>query len=147
MCVLHVLSLHTSTCSRKPKGGTNPPVVLSTRALMVGAAAVTVIAAVPVCPSLVAVMVTGPPAVTPVTSPVDETVAMAASLVVHVTVRPVSTFPAASVVVAVNCTVAPTSTVAVPGLTDTDATGAAVAVTGTAAAPPPHHQPALAAAV
>ncbi len=102
---------------------------------MVGAAAVTVIAAVPVCPSLVAVMVTGPPAVTPVTSPVDETVAMAALLVVHVTVRPVSTFPAASVVVAVNCTVAPTFTVAVPGLTDTDVTGAAVAVTVIAAVP------------
>jgi len=102
---------------------------------MVGAAAVTVIAAVPVCPSLVAVMVTGPPAVTPVTSPLDETVAMDALLVVHVTVRPVSTFPAASVVVAVNCTVAPTFTVAVPGLTDTDVTGAAVAVTVIAAVP------------
>src|SRR6266508_402036 len=99
---------------------------------MVGAAAVTVIAAVPVCPSLVAVMVTGPPAVTPVTSPLDETVAMDALLVVHVTVRPVSTFPAASCVVAVSCTVAPTAT----------ATGAgAVTVIGTRGSIPPNHKP------
>ena len=52
---------------------------------------VTVTAAVPLFPAIVAVMVTGPPAATPVTNalcdPVamGETVAMAALLVVHVT--------------------------------------------------------------
>jgi len=93
---------------------------------------VTVIAAVPLCPSLVAVIVAGP-AATPVTSPVDETVATALLLVVHVTARPVSTFPDASFVVAVSCTVAPTLTVAIAGLTVTDATGA----DGVVVPPPP----------
>src|SRR5260370_6395884 len=89
---------------------------------------VTVTADVPLWPSLVAVIVTGPPAAVPVTSPVAETVAMVASLVAHVTVRPVSGLPPASFGVAVSCTVAPTAMLAVAGVTATDATGTGVTV-------------------
>ncbi len=60
---------------------------------------------VPVFPSLVAVIVTGPPRALPVTSPAASTVAIVASLVCHVTARPVSGLPFASFGVAVNCTV------------------------------------------
>src|SRR5688572_19936962 len=62
---------------------------------------VTVTVAVPVFPSLVAVIVAvpGPAAVT---TPVDDTVATAALLVDHATARPVSTLFAASRVVAVS---------------------------------------------
>ena len=69
------------------------------------AASVTVIADVPVFVSLVAVIVTGPPAVTAVTRPLPSTVATAALLVLHVTARPVSTLPAASLVTAESCCV------------------------------------------
>src|SRR6266496_2609052 len=65
-------------------------------------AAVIVSAAVPLWPSLVAVIVAGPPA-TPVASPLPLTTATAVLLLAHVTVRPVSVFPAASLVTAVNC--------------------------------------------
>jgi hypothetical protein len=109
-----------------------------TSMLTANGAPATLIAAVPVLPSLVAVIVTGPPAAMPVTSPVDETVAIA-PLLVHVTSRPVSTFPAASVVVAVSCTVAPTTTIAVAGVTVTDATGTVPdGVDGPVPLPPPH---------
>ena len=60
-----------------------------------GGGAVTVMVAVPVRPSLVAVMV-AEPAATPVTSPLAETVATPLALVVHATGRPVSTLPPAS---------------------------------------------------
>src|SRR2546423_3293010 len=70
----------------------------------------TVKAAVPVCPSLVAVIVADP-AVTPVTSPLPFTVARLVLLLIHITVRPVNTLPAASFRVAVSCTVLPASTV------------------------------------
>jgi hypothetical protein len=82
---------------------------------------VTVTVAVPLFPSLVAVMV-AVPAATPVTSPLPLTVAAALLLVAQVTTRPVSAFPAESRGVAVSCTVAPTATLAVPGLTATVAT-------------------------
>src|SRR2546422_404295 len=88
----------------------------------------TVTAALPVFPSLVAVIVTAP-AATPVTSPVEDTVATAGALDVQVTDRPESTLPAASFSVAVSCTVAPTSTTAVTGLITTDATGTFATVT------------------
>lgn len=65
---------------------------------------VTVIVAVPVTPSLVAVMVTAPVS-TPVTSPVEETVARAVFELAHVMNRPVSAVPLASFGVAVSCTV------------------------------------------
>jgi hypothetical protein len=53
----------------------------------------TAIKDVPVFVSLVAVIVTGPPAATPVTRPVASTVATALLLELHVTVLPVSTLP------------------------------------------------------
>src|SRR5262245_21663419 len=89
----------------------------------------TVIAAVPVFPSLVARTVTGPPARTPVTTPALSTVARVASLVVHVTVRPASTLPFASFSVAVSATVAPRITLAGAGVTSTVATGTGTSVT------------------
>src|SRR2546430_5859918 len=87
---------------------------------------VTVMAAVPLCPSLVAVIV-AVPATWPVTSPVALTVATLVLLDAHVTERPVSALPVASLGVAVNCSVAPTGTVAEPGVTLTDATGGGAA--------------------
>src|SRR2546428_11020283 len=90
-------------------------------------------APVPLCPPPVAVPVAWP-AATPVASPVKFTVAAAGLLVAQVPVRPVSTFPAASLVVAVSCTVTPTGTVA--GATVSDATGTGGGtVTVTAAVP------------
>src|SRR2546425_1423673 len=56
---------------------------------------VTVIADVPLFPSLVAVIVADPGA-TPLTSPVASTVAVATALVVQAMARPVSTLPLAS---------------------------------------------------
>src|SRR2546422_10970864 len=64
--------------------------------------AFTVTAELPLFPSLVAVMVAGPPAALPVTRPFASTVARVASLVPHVTVRPVSGVPAGSFGVAVS---------------------------------------------
>src|SRR5690349_15908312 len=87
-----------------------------------GGGLVTVMAALPLCPSLVAVMVPEP-AVTPVTNPLPLTVAMDPLLLVQTIERPVSTFPDASLVVAPSCTVWPASTLADAGLTVTVATG------------------------
>src|SRR6266566_2886816 len=91
--------------------------------------ALTVTAELPLLPSLVAVIVTGPPGALPVTRPFASTVARVASLVPHVTLRPVSGLPAASFGVAVSCSVAPTTTLAGDGVTSTEATGAGVTVT------------------
>src|SRR2546430_3726387 len=79
--------------------------------------------AVPLFPSLVAVIVAAPPAA-PVPTPLALPAATPAALVPHAIVRPVSTFPLASFRLAVSCTVAPTGTLADAGLTTTDATGA-----------------------
>src|SRR2546430_16738500 len=84
--------------------------------------AATVIAAVPLCPSLVAVIVADP-AATPVTSPLLLTVAAAVLLLCQVTVRPASELPFASLGVAVSGYVLPSFTVADAGVTVTDATG------------------------
>src|SRR6266571_5325082 len=81
---------------------------------------VTVIAAVPLLPSLVAVIVAGPAAL-PVTTPLALTVATAVLLLAQVTVRPLSGFPLASFGVAVSCTVWPICT-------DAAATGTLVTV-------------------
>ncbi len=62
---------------------------------------VTVIAALPLCPSLVAVIV-ALPAPTPVTSPLPLTLATAGALLAHVTTRPDSGLPLASFGVAVS---------------------------------------------
>src|SRR2546428_57365 len=82
---------------------------------------VTVTADVPLCPSLVAVMV-AEPTVTPVTRPLELTVATEVLLLDQVTVRPDSGFPFASLGVARSCTVCPTWIAAVAGLTLTEAT-------------------------
>src|SRR5207245_5297821 len=82
----------------------------------------------PACPSLTAVIVAAPGA-TPVTSPCSFTVATPAWLLDQVTARLLSTFPPASLSVAPSCTVCPTVTLAAPGTTATDATGAGMIVT------------------
>src|SRR6266567_243891 len=94
---------------------------------------VTVMAAVALLPSLVAVTF-AEPAATAVTSPLPSTVATPAASVDHVMTRPVRTLPTASWSVAVICCVAPTPTVAAAGLTLPDATGAGFTVM--AALPP-----------
>src|SRR6266581_208663 len=88
----------------------------------------TVTLVVPLCPSLVAVIVTAP-AATPVTSPAADTVAIAGFELAHATTRPVSTFPAASLVTALSCTVPPTYRFGAAGLTVTAATGTRLTVT------------------
>src|SRR2546422_610900 len=93
-----------------------------------GLPAVTVTAAVPLCPSLVAVMVTVPIA-TPVTRPPVDTVAIAGALDAQVTIRPLSGLPFASSGVAVSWPHCPTWIPAVAGLTLTDATGGGFTVT------------------
>jgi len=87
-------------------------------------ASVTVIEDVPVFVSLVAVMVVVP-AATAVTNPFTSTVAAAGLLEIHVTTRPVSTTPFASLVTALSCCVGvtPTTKLADPGVTPTVATG------------------------
>src|SRR5437762_14142173 len=84
-------------------------------------------AAVPLWPSLVAVIV-AEPATFAVTSPVPVTVATGVLLLDHATGRPVSTVPFASFRVAVSCCVCPTGTLADAGLTVTDATGTPLTV-------------------
>src|SRR5207249_6480209 len=64
----------------------------------------TVMLAVPLCPSLVAVIVAGP-AAAPVTKPLPVTLATDVLLLAHVTVRPDNGVPFASFGVAVSCTV------------------------------------------
>src|SRR6266481_2672912 len=88
---------------------------------------VTVTVALPVFPSLVAVIV-AVPAATPLTSPLLLTVAILVLLLAHVTVRPVSAVPAESFGLAVSCAVCPTVRLAVAGATATAATGTAVTV-------------------
>src|SRR5439155_12082173 len=87
----------------------------------------TVIPAVLLLPSLVAVMVAEPSAA-PVTWPLGLTVATLVSPLAHVTVRPVRVAPAESFGVAVSGMVCPTRMLAVAGETATDATGTVVTV-------------------
>ena len=102
---------------------------------------VTVIAAAPLCPSLAAVTVAAP-GPTPLTSPLPFTVSTAALLVAHVITRPFRELPRASLGVAVSCTVRPTCTAAVTGVTATEAT--ATCLTAIAAVP---FRPSLAAVI
>src|SRR5438034_676583 len=97
-------------------------------------AAVTLISAVPLWPSLVAVIV-AEPAATLVTSPLAFTVATAGVLLAHVTTRPDSGLPLTSLGVAASCTVWPACIVADPGVTPTDATGTGAGLTVITAAP------------
>ena len=91
-------------------------------------AAATVSTAVPLFPSLVAVIV-AVPAPTPVTRPPVDTAAVPRALDAQVVSRPESGRPFASSGVAVSWTVSPTWMAAVAGLTLTDATGTGVTVT------------------
>src|SRR5205807_6977078 len=83
----------------------------------------TVMPAVPLCPSLVAVIV-AEPAAPPLTSPVPLTVATDVLLLAQVTTRPASGLPLASFGVAVSCTVCPADT-------EADAALTVIALTGT----------------
>ena len=89
---------------------------------------VTVTVAVPLFPSLVAVIV-AEPAARPVTNPLALTVARPELLLAHVTTRPLRAAPVESTGVAVSSTVCPTIVLADAGLTLTEATGTAVTVT------------------
>src|SRR5438034_9043995 len=82
----------------------------------------------PLFRSLVAVIV-AVPGVTPDTSPLLLTVATVVLELDHVTVRPESGFPPASLGVPVSCTVWPACTEAEGGVTSTVATGTFVTVT------------------
>src|SRR5256884_8999047 len=75
----------------------------------------TVTAALPVLPSLVAVIVTAP-AATPVTSPVADTMATPGALDAQAMARPDNTFPAASVAVAASGRLPPPNTAAGVGV-------------------------------
>src|SRR6266513_1581451 len=83
---------------------------------------VTVIAAVPLLPSLVAVIVADP-ASTAVTRPVALTVATPGALLAQFTERPSSGVPLASCGMAASCTVAPRTMLATEGFSVTEATG------------------------
>src|SRR5437899_209537 len=100
---------------------------VSELALQPGGRPCTVTVALPLCPSLVAVIV-AEPAAAPVTEPLLVTVATEALLLDQDTTRPDSGVPFASFGVATSCTVAPTKTDAAAGLTLTDATGTLVTV-------------------
>src|SRR5437588_1783362 len=80
-------------------------------------------ALLPLFPSLVAVIVAEPAAFA-VTRPLTLMVATVVPLLTHVIVRPVSTFPAESLVVTDSCAVWPTTRLFDAGLTVTEATGA-----------------------
>src|SRR5439155_3532523 len=67
--------------------------------------------------------IAGPPAASPPTSPLASTVASVTSVLGHVTVRPASGLPDASLGVAVSCTVPFTTMLAVAGVTSTVLTG------------------------
>jgi hypothetical protein len=103
-----------------------------------GACGRTVIVALPLLPSLVAVIVAEPGAIA-LTTPVLDTVAIAVALLDHVIARPDSVAPFASRNVAESVTDPPMLRLAVPGFTTTDATGigggGVVAVTTTCAVP------------
>src|SRR3989454_2968305 len=88
---------------------------------------VTVTADVPLCPSLVAVMV-AEPTVTPVTRPLELTVATEVLLLDQLTVRPDSGLPLASFGVAVSWIALPACTLAEAGATVTEATGTCTTV-------------------
>src|SRR5207249_2078422 len=100
-----------------------------------GGGVTTVMAAVPLWPSLVAVIV-AEPAAAPVTRPLVLTVATDVLLLDQDTARPVSGVPFASCGVAVSCTVPPATTLPVAGLTVTVATGTGGTVVTVIAAVP-----------
>ena len=96
----------------------------------------TVMVAIALLPSLVAVIV-AVPAPTPLTSPLASTLATPVAPDDQATVRPASGLPLASFGVAVSCTIPPTSTAAAGGVTATDATGRLITVIAAVSASPP----------
>src|SRR5258708_25275372 len=94
--------------------------VTSTDATGIGT---TVTADVPLFPSDVAVIVTGPPAILPLTRPFASTVAIVASLVCHVTARPVGRLPTPPFCSPQIITVPFFCMLALGGVTSTDPTG------------------------
>src|SRR5437763_213903 len=88
---------------------------------------VTVTVAEPLVPPLAAAIVADP-AATPVTRPLELTVATELLLLDHVIARPVRMLPLASLRIAVAWSVAPTATLVEARLTVTDATGTRVTV-------------------
>jgi hypothetical protein len=92
-----------------------------------GGGEVAITVALPIWPSLVAVIDTFP-AATAVTRPDAETVATAVLLEFQPITRPVSALLLASRVTAESCTVAPTRRLDVAGDTDTDTTGTGAGV-------------------
>src|SRR5256885_72131 len=114
------------SCTVCPTGTLADDGVTVTEATGTGAL-VTVMVAVPLFPSLVAVIV-AVPAPLAVTNPVRLTVATVVSLDDQVTARPESGLPLASLGVAVSCTVCPTWPLADDGVTVTEATGTLVTV-------------------
>src|SRR5215208_6655567 len=104
------------------------PGVTATDATATCVTCLTVTAALPLCPSLVAVIV-AEPAVTAVTRPLAFTVATDVLVLDQVTARPASVVPFASFGVAVSSIVCPTFRDADAGVTATSATGMLVTVT------------------
>src|SRR5439155_23001198 len=86
-------------------------------------AGTTVKVAASLLPSLDAVIRTESDSARPVTKPVDETVACVGALLVQVTGRSASSWPAASLTLAVSCSVWPITTPGAAAVTSTEATG------------------------
>src|SRR5439155_193220 len=104
---------------------------------------VTVMADGPLCPSLVAVIV-AEPATTPLTSPLELTVATELSLLDHVIVRPVSGLPLASFGLAdVSCTLAAAAVTGVTVMAAVPLCPSLVAVIVADPAAPPDTRPLL----
>jgi len=97
---------------------------------------VTVTATGLLCPSHATITVAAP-AATPITRPLPLTVATPGLVEDHVTTRPLNGLPLTSCGVATNCTVCPTTRLAVAGLTATVATVAGVTVTTAVSEGPP----------
>ena len=116
-------SLHSGTRFPKSSYTVNCSTNVHSPATLPATLVETVSRARPVTPSLLAMIVVTPPADPPDASPVPPREAAVGLVLDQVTARPVSGFPAASLGVAVNCTLAPGAIVSVGGVTVTDAIG------------------------
>jgi hypothetical protein len=104
-----------------------------------GGALATVTTEIPVLPELVAVMVADPAAI-PATTPAALTAAVEPLLLDHETLCPLISLPCSSFTVADNVVVAPTSTLAVDGVTATVVTVGPEGGVGSVVVPPaPEH--------
>lgn len=114
--------VEAASVSDAPTASCDDAGVTTTDATGAGAGAFTVICALPVFPSLVAVIVAVPAAFA-VTTPLALTVAVCGALDAQTMLRPVSVLPLPSYVIAVSVIVPPTVSVPLVGATATDATG------------------------